>query len=119
MGAYTDYICYQFGCQSAGIKPLEEWRFRLLQEEYLRRASELEQTLAQSAIPSLVLEQLALLVAEGYKIAAGGENTDGEEPGVAASGVREPCVPREPVLVGSAARSLPSPNTPDSSFWRT
>ena len=116
MGAYTDYICYQFGCQSARIKPLEEWRFRLLQEEYLRRASEPEQTPAQSAIPSLVLEQLALLVAEGYKIAAGGENTDGDESGAAASGVREP---REPVLVGSAARSLPSPNTPDSSFWRT
>ncbi len=113
---HTDYKCYLLGCRSAGIEPLEEWRFRMLQAEYLRRASEPEQS--PSPISAFVLEQLATLVAEGYKIAAGG-SADGEEPGAAAAGVREPRVPREPVLTASAARSLPSADGPDTSFWRT
>ena len=119
MGDYTDYKCYLLGCKSAGIEPLVEWRFRLLQEEYLRRAAASELAPDSPAIPAFALQQLASLVAEGYKIVAGGKNEDGEEPGAAAAGVREPRIPREPVLAGSAARPLPSPNTPDSSFWRT
>ena len=115
----TDYKCYLLGCQSAGIDPLEEWRFRLLQQEYLRRAAEPDQRPEALDIPAFVLEQLASLVAEGYKIAAGGGSAEGEEPGAAAAGVRESRVPCEPVLAGSAARSLPSPDSPDTSFWRT
>ena len=114
---HTDYECYLLGCRSAGIEPLEEWRFRMLQCEYLRRAAEPEQSSA-SPISAFVLEQLATLLAEGYKIAAGGSK-DSDEPGAAAAGVREPRVPREPVLSGSAARSLPSAESADTSFWRT
>lgn len=113
---HTDYECYLLGCESAGIEPLEEWRFRMLQFEILRRANAPEQA-GQSPISAFVLEQLALLVAGGYKIAAGG-NADGEEPG-AAAGDREPRVPLEPVLAASAARSLPSSDSPDTSSWRT
>ena len=117
MDNHTDYECYLLGCRNAGIEPLEEWRFRMLQAEYLRRAAEPEQP-SPSPISEFVLEQLATLMAEGYKIAAGG-NKDGDEPGAASAGVREPRVPREPVLSGAAARSLPSANSPDTSFWRT
>ena len=112
----TDYECYLLGCRSAGIEPLEGWRFQVLQEEYLRRATELEQS--PSPISDFVLEQLATVLAEGYKIAAGNRG-DGEEPGAAAAGVREPRVPRQPVLSASAARSLPTADAPDTSFWRT
>ena len=55
---HTDYECYLLGCRSAGIEPLEEWRFRMLQAEYLRRAAEPEQPSA-SPISGFVLEQLA------------------------------------------------------------
>lgn len=113
----TDYECYALGCRNAGEEPLEEEHFQALQEEYLRRANTQGLWADRSPIPQFVLEQLAVRVAEGYKIAAGGRE-DGEEPGAAASGVREPRVPREPVLAGSAARSLPSSHTPDQSFWR-
>ena len=89
----------------------------MLQEEYLRHAAGAEQDAGHSRFPPFVLEQLAALVAEGYKIAAGG-NAEGDEPGAAACGVREPRVPLEPVLVGCAARSLPTPDAPDESFWR-
>ena len=112
----TDYKCYLLGCRSAGIEPLEEWRFQVLQAEYLRWAAEPEQS--PSPISAFVLEQLAALTAQGYKIAAG-KSADGEEPGAAAAGVREPRIPREPVLSASAARSLPSSDSPDTSFWRT
>lgn len=114
----TDYECYLLGCQSAGLAPLKKWRFQLLQKQYLRWTSELERKPEQDAIPPFVLEQLALLVAEGYRIAAGSRD-EGEEPGTAACGVREPRVPLEPVLAGSAARSLPYADAPDLSFWRT
>ena len=114
----TDYKCYVLGCRDEGEEPLEEWRFRLLQEELGRRANNPELRAGHSPVPQFVLEQLALRVAEGCKIAAGG-NADGEEPGAAACGVREPRVPSEPVLVGSAARSLPAADAPDQSFWRT
>ncbi len=121
---YADYMCYLLGCQDAGIAPLEEWHFHLLQQEYLRRAAEAEQEPSQPDVPPFVLEQLARLVAEGYKIAAsGGSQTkssdSGAEPGSAACGVREPRRPLEPVLVGSAARPLPASDAPDQSFWRT
>ena len=113
----TDYECYLLGCRSAGIEPLEGWRFQVLQAEYLRQAAEPEQP--PSPISAFVLEQLAALTAQGYKIAAG-QSADGEEPGAAAAGVREPRVPpREPALSASAARSLPSADGPDTSFWRT
>jgi hypothetical protein len=114
----TDYKCYVLGCRSVGEQPLEEEHFRALQEEYLRRANNQELWADRSPIPQFVLEQLALHVAKGYRIAAGG-NTGGEEPGTAACGVREPRVPLEPVLAGSAARSLPTLDSPDQSFWRT
>jgi hypothetical protein len=111
----TDYECYLLGCRSAGLEPLEEWRFRVLQEEYLRRAAEPEQGAERSGIPPFVLEQLAALVAEGYKIAAA---SGGDEPGAAACGVREPRVPLAPRLVGAAACLLPTSDAPDLSFWR-
>lgn len=114
----TDYKCYLLGCESAGVEPLEEWRFRLLQEQYLHQASSHELWERRSPVPEFVLERLASLVAEGYRIAAGG-SADGEEPGAAAAGVREPRVPHEPMLSGSAARSLPSAESADTSFWRT
>ncbi len=122
MDNYADYVCYLLGCQDAGIEPLEEWRFQLLQQESLRRAAEQEPRHAQ--VPPFVLEQLARMVAEGYKIAAGGgkqpaSDDSDEEPGTAACGVREPRRPLEPVLAGSAARSMPQSNAPDQSFWRT
>lgn len=110
----TDYECYLLGCESAGIEPLKEWRFRVLQAEFLRRA-EVSEWSSPSPISEFVLEQLASLMAEGCKIKAVG-SADGEEPGAAAAGVREP---RVSVLSASTACSLPSPNTPDSSFWRT
>ncbi len=113
-----DYECYLLGCRSAGVEPVGLWRFRLLQEAYLRHANQAEQDSRGEGISSFVVEQLAALVAEGYKIAAGG-NAGGDEPGAAACGVREPRVPPEPVLVGCAARPLPTPNAPDESFWRT
>jgi len=113
-----DYKCYVLGCRNEGEEPLEEWRFRLLQEEYLRRANNSELWAGRSPIPQFVLEQLALRVAEGYKIAAGDAGS-GEEPGAAACGVWEPRTPLEPVLAGSAARSLPQSDAPDLSFWRT
>ena len=112
-----DYECYLLGCRDAGIEPVGLWRFRLLQEEYLRRTAEAEQDPRADPLPPFVLERLAALVAEGYKIAAGG-GAEGDEPGAAACGVREPRVPREPVLVGCAARPLPTPDAPDESFWR-
>ncbi|MGI4788073.1 MAG: hypothetical protein ACRYFS_04405 [Janthinobacterium lividum] len=112
----TDYECYLLGCRSAAMEPHEEWRFRLLQEEFLRRAAAPEQQ--DYSIPSYVLEHLVSLIAQGYKIAAGGSTAEGDEPGAAACGVREPRVPPEPVLVGSAARSMPTLNAPDESFWR-
>ena len=123
MDNYADYVCYLLGCQDAGIEPLEEWRFHLLQQEYLRRASETSEA-GQPAVPPFVLEQLARLVAEGYRIAASGggdsqRSDSSEEPGSAACGVREPRRPLEPVLAGSAARSWPTLDTPDQSFWRT
>lgn len=114
----TDYECYVLGCRNSGEDPVEEWRFQLLQQEYLRRATNQELWADRSPIPQFVLEQLALRVVEGYKIAASG-TADGEEPGAAACGVREPRVPLEPVLAGSAARSLPTDDAPDRSFWRT
>jgi len=113
-----DYKCYVLGCRNEGEEPLEEWRFRLLQEEYLRRANNSKLWAGRSPVPQFVLEQLALRMAEGYKIAAGG-TAEGEDPGAAARGVREPRVPLEPVLAGSAARSLPQSDAPDQSFWRT
>ncbi len=116
---HTDYECYLLGCRNAGENPLEEWRFRLLQAEYLRRAAHQELWADRSPIPLFVLEQLAALVAEGYKIAAGGGSENGDEPGATACGVRQPRVPLEPVLAGSAARSLPILDAPDLSFWRT
>ena len=64
-----------------------------------------------------VLDGLAAMVSEGYKIAAGGGAED-DEPGAAACGVCEPRVPLEPVLVGCAARALPTPDAPDEAFWR-
>lgn len=112
-----DYECYLLGCRSAGLEPLEHWRFRLLQDEYLRQAADSEQEAGHSRIPAFALEQLAAMVAEGYKIAAG-DSPEGEEPGAAACGVREPRVPLEPVLAGCAARPLPTPDAPDESFWR-
>lgn len=114
----TDYKCYLLGCESAGVEPLEEWRFQLLQEQYLHQASSHALWERRPPVPEFVLERLASLVAEGYRIAAGG-SADSEEPGAAAAGVREPRVPLEPVLAGSAARSLPTDNAPDNSFWRT
>ena len=97
-----DYECYLLGCRSAGIEPVGFWRFELLQEAYLRHAAEAEQDARGSQVPLFVLEGLAAMVAEGYKIMAGG-NAEGDEPGAAACGVREPRVPLEPVLVGCAA----------------
>ena len=124
MDNYADYVCYLLGCQDAGIEPLEEWHFHLLQQEGRRRAAEISAEATPPAVPPFVLEQLARLVAEGYKIAAssGGEtgrSDSGEEPGSAACGVREPRRPLEPVLAGSAARSWPTADPPDQSFWRT
>jgi hypothetical protein len=114
----TDYKCYLLGCRSVGEKPLEEEHFRALQEEMGKRANNQELWAGRSPIPLFVLEQLAQHVAKGYQVAAGG-NANGEEPGTAACGVREPRVPLEPVLAGSAARSLPNLDAPDQSFWRT
>ncbi len=114
----NDYNCYLLGCRSAGLEPIEEWRFRVLQEDYLRHAAGAEQDTRGDLVPPFVLERLAALVAEGYKIAAGG-SAEGDEPGAAACGVREPRVPLEPILVGCAARPLPTPDAPDESFWRT
>lgn len=118
METYDGYECYVLGCQDAGIEPLEEWRFLVLQREFVRRATEPDWEQAHSPISAFVLDQLVSLMAQGTKIAAA--RTDGEEPGAAAAGVREPRVPREPVLAGSAARSLPTGDSaPDISFWRT
>ena len=114
----TDYKCYLLGCRSVGIEPLEEWRFRMLQAEYLRQTSSHELWERRSPVPEFVLERLASLVAEGYRIAAG-DSANGEEPGAAAAGVREPRVALAPILAGAAARSLPSLEAPDQSFWRT
>jgi len=114
----TDYECYLLGCRSAGLDPVEEWRFRVLQEASLHRTAERGQAAQGDPVPLFVLEQLAMLVAEGYKIAAG-SGTEGDEPGAAACGVREPRRPLEPVLVGCAARALPTADAPDESFWRT
>ena len=117
METNTDYECYLLGCRSAGQQPMESWRFQLLQAAFLRHAAEEQQEPNRAHIPDSVLERLAALVAEGYRIAAGG-NAEGEEPGTAACGVREPRVPLEPVLTGCAARSLPTQADPDQSFWR-
>ena len=68
-------------------------------------------------VPLFVLDGLAAMVAAGYKIAAGGGAED-DEPGAASCGVWEPRVPLEPVLVGYAARALPTPDAPDEAFWR-
>ena len=123
---YTDddYKCYLLGCRSAGVEPMEEslfrvlqqWRFQLQQEEPSRDVAEADQEPNRPRVPPFVLERLAVLMAEGYKIAAGGAEDD--EPGAAACGVREPRVPLEPVLVGCAARALPMPDAPDEAFWR-
>jgi hypothetical protein len=112
-----DYECYLLGCRSAGVEPMEEWRFQVLQEAYLRHAAGAEQNPHDASVPPFVLERLAALVAEGYKIVSGG-NAEGDEPGAAACGVREPRVPLEPVLVGCVARPLPIADAPDESFWR-
>jgi hypothetical protein len=113
----TDYECYLLGCRSAGLEPMELWRFRLLQEAFLRYSVEKEQKPGYIRISNFVLERLAALVAEGYRIAAGG-SAEGEGPGAAACGVREPRVPLEPVLTGCATCPLPLPDPPDLSFWR-
>ena len=110
----NDYEHYLLGCRSAGEEPVGLWRFRTLQEAYLRQVAEAQQSSRGDQVPQFVLERL---VAEGYRIAAGG-NAEGDEPGTAACGVREPRVPREPVLVGCAARPLPTADAPDQSFWR-
>lgn len=114
----NDYECYLLGCRSAGVEPMERERFRLLQEASLRHAAGAEPDRHGDPVPPFILERLATLVAEGYKIAAGG-SAEGDEPGAAASGVREPRVPLEPVLAGCAARPLPTADAPDQSFWRT
>ena len=72
----TDYECYLLGCWSAGIEPDRLRRFRLQYEAYLRRTAEAGQDLRGHSIPEIVLEQLAMLVAEGYKIAVGGGAAD-------------------------------------------
>ena len=113
-----DYEYYLLGCRSVGVEPVEPWRFQVFQEAYLLHTAQAEPDPRSDQIPPFVLEQLATLVAEGYKIAAG-RSAEGDEPGASACGVREPRTPLEPVLVGCAARSLPSPNAPDESFWRT
>ena len=117
METYDAYECYVLGCQDAGLEPLEEWRFLVLQREFVRRATEPDWEHTPSPISAFALDQLVSLMAQGTKIAAA--RSDGEEPGAAAAGVREPRIPREPVLSASAARSLPSADSPDTSFWRT
>lgn len=117
MDTYDSYECYVLGCRGAGLEPLEKWRFLVLLREFMRRCTESNWEQTSSPIPAFVLDQLELLVAQGTKIAAA--NADGAEPGAAAAGVHEPRVPREPVLSASAARSLPSADAADTSFWRT
>lgn len=51
-----DYECYLLGCWSAGREPVGQWRFHLLQEEYLRCAAEAEPRDVQ--VPLFVLEGL-------------------------------------------------------------
>ena len=114
----ADYKCYMLGCRSAGMEPVGIWRFRLLQEAYRRHAAEAGRNQQGATVPPFVLEQLAKMIAAGYKIAAGGAAED-DEPGTAACGVREPHRPLEPVLVGCAARALPTADALDESFWRT
>jgi len=112
-----DYEYYLLGCRSAGVEPMEESQFRLVQSAFLYPAAGTAQDLHDDLIPPSVLERLAAMVAEGQRIAAGG-GAEGDEPGAAACGVREPRVPLEPVLVGCAARPLPIADAPDESFWR-
>ncbi|MDQ2799627.1 MAG: hypothetical protein M3Y13_08305, partial [Armatimonadota bacterium] len=57
-----DYECYLLGCRSAGLEPLEHWRFKVLQEEFLRQAAVLEQESGQDRIPSFALEQLVAMI---------------------------------------------------------
>ena len=52
----ADYECYLLGCRSAGLAPLEKWRFRMLQEEFLRRAADPEPAPEHGGIPPFVQE---------------------------------------------------------------
>ena len=116
----SDYEHYLAGCRSEGVTPLSEWRFRLLYTGHLRRQGQAlaEPDPRRAPASSPALEHIADLVRLGQKIEAK-VRREGDEPGAAASGVREPRVPLEPLLCGCAARPLPTPDDPDQSFWRT
>ena len=114
----SDYEHYVAGCRSEGVAPLSAWRFRLLYSGHQRLQDLMERDPHRAPISSAALQRIADLVRRGQEIAAT-VRPDEDEPGTAASGVREPRVPFEPILTGCAARPLPTPDAPDQSFWRT
>lgn len=105
----SDYNYYVIGCDGTRLMPLPQWRFQL--------AYATSQRGWRLAYGPLRGGEVAGLVRRG-KIAAGDGHSDLEEGG-AASGVRQPRSPQEPVLTAQAARPLPSADAPDTAFWRT
>lgn len=95
----SDYDYYVIGCGNSNLTPLPQQQF--------------QQTYVSSEEGDIV----STLVRLGKAAAGDTGSLDGE--GGAASGVRQPRSPQEPVLTGQAARSLPSVDAPDTAFWRT
>ena len=122
----SEYDYYLIGCRTKNVKPLSPWRFRVAYAWYQREADKpfaeiLALGLKQRAELVARLDRyktLAELVLLGYKPAQFIRPPEDDKPDLTPSGDREPRVPNDPVLTGCAARSLPSPNAPDQSFWR-
>ena len=114
----THYDYYLLGCRQAGVRPLSFWRFHVAYAKYqrdFRRALDRRVDLLTTKRRERIVDRwtwlvrLAELVESGREIAerAARIRGDDDEPGTAGAGMREPRVPRTPVLVGCAAHAMP------------
>lgn len=118
----SDYDYYVIGCDSSNLTPLPQQQFQQIYDRPVSGISLLKgvissyKTFQQTYAASQAGDLVRSLVRLG-KTAAG--DTGSQDEGGAASSVREPRSPQEPVLTGQAARPLPNADAPDTAFWRT
>jgi hypothetical protein len=123
----SDYDYYLIGCREMGVTPIRRWRFDLAYAKYRRaRMQDLEARLPlnprkrQRVVARWSrLRMLGDLVRQGRDIAdrVKHSNPGEDEPGAAGAGMREPIPPRQPVLVGCGALSIPQDNDPHDNVW--
>ena len=106
--------------QQKPYKTLSEWRFRVIyaarQQERTRQFSDVLDLPLEKRPRALarLMRQVETeeLVRLGRQIFVG-TDSDGEDGGAAASGIREPRVPPEPILTGFSTRPIPVLDGPD------